>query len=157
MWKLLIKINKNLIVAIPLFLITGFLFGITIDKAIIAKMKLLILPLTFLMVYPMMVSLNLQHLKKGLNLKLQGTTQFINFCLIPFVAFYLGKIFFADQPYMALGLLLASLLPTSGMTISQTAICPPFPANLNNRCAWHCLRRDGSQSARNYGDANDSC
>ncbi len=120
MWKLLIKINKNLIVAIPLFLIAGFLCGITVDKAIIAKMKLLILPLTFLMVYPMMVTLNLQHLKKGLNLKLQGTTQFINFCLIPFAAFYLGKIFFAEQPYMALGLLLASLLPTSGMTISWT-------------------------------------
>jgi ACR3 family arsenite efflux pump ArsB len=45
---------------------------------------------------------------------------FINFAIIPFVAFFLGKFFFADQPYMALGLLLASLLPTSGMTISWT-------------------------------------
>jgi ACR3 family arsenite efflux pump ArsB len=83
-------------------------------------MKLLIIPLTFLMVYPMMVTLNIQHLKQGLNPKLQGTAQFINFAIIPFIAFFLGRWFFPEQPYMALGLLLASLLPTSGMTISWT-------------------------------------
>ena len=33
--------------------------------------------------------------------------QAINFAVIPFVAFGLGKIFFADQPWYALGLLLA--------------------------------------------------
>jgi len=44
----------------------------------------------------------------------------INFGLIPFFAFGLGRVFFADQPYLALGLLLAALLPTSGMTISWT-------------------------------------
>jgi ACR3 family arsenite efflux pump ArsB len=72
------------------------------------------------MVYPMMVTLNIQHLKQGLNPKLQGTAQFINFAIIPFIAFFLGRWFFPEQPYMALGLLLASLLPTSGMTISWT-------------------------------------
>ncbi|MEJ2057618.1 MAG: bile acid:sodium symporter, partial [Desulfofustis sp.] len=40
--------------------------------------------------------------------------------VIPFFGYLLGRLFFADQPYMALGLLLASLLPTSGMTISWT-------------------------------------
>ncbi|MGB5985240.1 MAG: bile acid:sodium symporter [Desulfobacterales bacterium] len=43
-----------------------------------------------------------------------------NFGIIPFVAFGLGKIFFKDQPFMALGLLMAGLVPTSGMTISWT-------------------------------------
>lgn len=83
-------------------------------------MKTLIIPLTFLMVYPMMVTLNIKHLKQGLSPKIQGSAMFINFAIIPFVAFYLGRLFFADHPYMALGLLLASLLPTSGMTISWT-------------------------------------
>lgn len=105
---------------IPLFLISGFICGITLEDGVVMQLKSMILPLTFLMVYPMMVTLNIQHLKKGLDLKLQGTTQCINFCLIPFAAFFLGKLFFTDQPYMALGLLLASLLPTSGMTISWT-------------------------------------
>jgi ACR3 family arsenite transporter len=120
MWKILMRINKNLVYAIPLFMLGGFLFGGGIDATIVRKMKLLIVPLTFLMVYPMMVTLNIKHLKQGLNPKLQGTAQFINFALIPFIAFFLGRLFFPEHPYMALGLLLASLLPTSGMTISWT-------------------------------------
>lgn len=120
MWKILMRINKNLVYAIPLIMLAGFLFGGAVDATLSRKLKLLIIPLTFLMVYPMMVTLNIKHLKQGLNPKLQGTAQLINFVLIPFIAFFLGKWFFPEQPYMALGLLLASLLPTSGMTISWT-------------------------------------
>lgn len=120
MWKLLIRINKNLVFAIPALMIAGLVFGNSIDQSIIIRMKALIIPLTFLMVYPMMVTLNIKHLKQGLQPKIQGTALFINFAIIPFVAYFLGKLFFADQPYMALGLFLASLLPTSGMTISWT-------------------------------------
>ncbi|MEN8141090.1 MAG: bile acid:sodium symporter [Thermodesulfobacteriota bacterium] len=120
MWKFLIKINKNLIFAIPTLMIAGFAYGLAVEPGTVKKMKALIMPMTFLMVYPMMVTLNIKHLKQGLSLKLQGMTQLINFAIIPFVAFFLGKWFFPDQPYMALGLLLAALLPTSGMTISWT-------------------------------------
>lgn len=114
------RINKNLIYVIPLSMLSGFVFGGSVDVTIVSKMKLLIIPFTFLMVYPMMVTLNIKHLKQGMNLKLQGAAQCINFGLIPFFAFFLGKLFFPEQPYMALGLLLAALLPTSGMTISWT-------------------------------------
>jgi ACR3 family arsenite transporter len=120
MWKFLIGINKNLIYAIPLLMLAGLVFGGLADPAVIKQLKSLIVPLTFLMVFPMMVTLNIRHLKQGLNLKIQVSGIFINFAIIPFVAFLLGKVFFASQPYMALGLLLASLLPTSGMTISWT-------------------------------------
>jgi ACR3 family arsenite efflux pump ArsB len=120
MWKMLIKINKNLVYAIPALMIAGLSFGGTTDHSIVAGMKTLIIPLTFLMVYPMMVTLNIKHLQQGLQPKIQASAMFINFAIIPFVAFFLGKFFFANQPYMALGLLLASLLPTSGMTISWT-------------------------------------
>ena len=121
MWNLLIKTNKNLIVAIPLMMLAGFLFGSVLHPGQISQLKVLILPLTFLMVYPMMVTLNIKHLQKGIkNIKLQIMTQFINFGIIPFIAYGLGLCFFPGQPYMALGLLLAALLPTSGMTISWT-------------------------------------
>ncbi len=120
MWKYLIKINKHLVYAIPAMMLAGFITGILLSSEIVRSLKYLIVPLTFLMVYPMMVTLNIKHLKQGLNLKLQGITQFINFGVIPFIAYLLGLIFFPQQPYMALGLLLASLLPTSGMTISWT-------------------------------------
>lgn len=120
MWNLLQKLNKNLIIAIPVTMIAGFLWGYFIPSEIARSLKFLIVPLTFLMVYPMMVTLNIENLKQGLNGKLQGTAQFINFGIIPFVAYALGKLFFPEQPYVALGILLASLLPTSGMTISWT-------------------------------------
>jgi len=120
MWKILIKLNKNLIYAIPILMVLGFGFGTVVGSDMIKGLKGFIVPLTFLMVYPMMVTLNIKHLKQGMDLALQGATQIINFCIIPFVAYFLGKWFFPGEPYMALGLLLASLLPTSGMTISWT-------------------------------------
>lgn len=121
MWKFLIQINKKLIIAIPIMMVCGFMFGVAVDAGIVKQLKSLIMPFTFLMVYPMMVTLNIKHLKEGIkNVKLQVTTQVINFAIVPFLAYGLGLFFFKDQPYMALGLLLASLLPTSGMTISWT-------------------------------------
>ena len=120
MWKVLIKINKNLVYAIPALMLCGLVCGWLVDQALVATLKALIIPLTFLMVYPMMVTLNIKHLQQGLQPKIQGSALLINFAFIPFVAYFLGRLFFADAPYMALGLLLASLLPTSGMTISWT-------------------------------------
>ncbi|MDI6800744.1 MAG: bile acid:sodium symporter [Thermodesulfovibrionales bacterium] len=117
MWRILSEITKNLVVAIPAMMIAGFLFGLNFD---VAFLRNLIIPFTFLMVYPMMITLNIKHLKEGINLRLQAATQFVNFAIIPFIAYGLGLLFFPDKPYMALGLLLASLLPTSGMTISWT-------------------------------------
>jgi ACR3 family arsenite transporter len=117
MWKILEKITKNLTIAIPVMMIAGFLFGLSNDAA---AMKVLIIPFTFLMVYPMMVNLNIQKVFEGGDIKAQIITQVINFGIVPFAAYGVGLIFFRDNPYMALGLLLAGLVPTSGMTISWT-------------------------------------
>lgn len=117
MWKLLQTINKNLIVAIPILMVMGFTAGIFMNAA---PLKQLIVPFTFLMVYPMMVTLKVKKVIEGGDTKAQLLTQLINFGVIPFIAFGLGILFFKDQPYMALGLLMAGLVPTSGMTISWT-------------------------------------
>ena len=120
MWNYLITINKNLVYAIPVMMLAGFIFGLFFDPGLVGSLKNLIIPLTFLMVYPMMVTLNIKNLSQGLSIRLQTTAQIINFAVIPFLGYGLGLLFFTDQPSMALGLLLASLLPTSGMTISWT-------------------------------------
>ncbi|MDM8522142.1 universal stress protein [Desulfococcaceae bacterium HSG8] len=117
MWRYLTLINKNLIIAIPVMMILGFIFGITFQAGFL---KSLIIPFTFLMVYPMMVTLKIKKVFEGGDMKAQVLTQCINFGVVPFIAFGLGILFFKDQPYMALGLLLAGLVPTSGMTISWT-------------------------------------
>jgi ACR3 family arsenite efflux pump ArsB len=117
MWHLIQRITKNLIVAIPIMMAAGFAYGMSAPAA---WLKSLILPFTFLMVYPMMVTLKIGKVLEGGDTRAQFITQFINFALVPFLAFGIGSLFFADRPYMALGLLLAGLVPTSGMTISWT-------------------------------------
>lgn len=125
MWKLVEKIQRNLIWAIPSAMVLGIVIGSVVNPA---PLKALIIPLTFLMVYPMMVNLQIQKVFSGQDYKLQLVTQLINFAIVPFFAFGMGRLFFADQPLIALGLLLASLLPTSGMTISWTGFAQ---GNLN--------------------------
>ncbi|MEO0434072.1 MAG: bile acid:sodium symporter, partial [Cyanobacteria bacterium J06656_5] len=117
MWKILGFFQKNLVWSIPIFMVTGLIAGAVTNPA---PLKALIIPLTFLMVYPMMINLQVQKVLTGGNYRIQLLTQLINFGVIPFFAFGMGKLFFADRPLVALGLLLASLLPTSGMTISWT-------------------------------------
>ena len=117
MWTLLAVLQSKLVWSIPIFMILGIIFGAFADPNFL---KTLIIPLTFLMVYPMMINLQIQKVFLGGDYKVQLLTQLINFGVIPFLAFGMGRIFFAHQPLIALGLLLASLLPTSGMTISWT-------------------------------------
>jgi ACR3 family arsenite efflux pump ArsB len=113
------RITKNLTVAIPVAMALGLAYGLFLPVDGLAS---LIVPLTFLMVYPMMVGLKLSQLREGGHLRVQLMAQGVNFLIIPFVAFGLGLAFFPDRPFAAVGLLLAGLLPTSGMTISWTGM-----------------------------------
>lgn len=117
MWRALAFLQKHLVWSIPVAMIMGLLYGMVVDPT---PLRNLIMPLTFLMVYPMMVTLNLKEVVAGGDLRLQVVTQVLNFGVIPFLGFAVGQILFADRPLIALGLLLTALLPTSGMTISWT-------------------------------------
>lgn len=66
------------------------IFGYLFDAGFL---KQFIIPVTFVMVYPMMVTLNVKTIFKGRDLKLQTATQVINFILIPLLAFFIGKLF----------------------------------------------------------------
>lgn len=115
-------IQKNLVYVIPLSMICGLIGGGYIFDA--GPLKQLIIPITFLMVYPMMVTLNVKSIFKGHDMKLQFTTQIINFVLVPLIVYSIGKIFLAGaaEKYglWAVGLFLIGVLPASGMTISWT-------------------------------------
>ena len=115
--KPLAHLTKNLALAIPVTMLLGLLYGLVAPSA---WLRMLIVPLTLLMVYPMMVGLQLRQLLQGGDLRAQWMAQAINFGVIPFVAWAIGLLWFAEQPFLALGLLLAALLPTSGMTIAWT-------------------------------------
>lgn len=117
MWSWLMWMQKNLTWSIPAAMVLGLLFGQATEPA---YLRLAILPLTFLMVYPMMVTMNLRELVKPGGNRLQGVTLAINFVLMPAIGYGIGLLFFAEQPLARLALLLTALLPTSGMTISWT-------------------------------------
>ncbi|MEC9484933.1 MAG: bile acid:sodium symporter [Candidatus Izemoplasma sp.] len=117
--KLLKSIKQHLMTSILIAMIFGLIIGRLTD---ISWMKQLILPLTFLMVYPMMVTLNFKEMTRPANKQLQITTQFINFLVFPFIAFAIGFLFLREEPYLYLGLFMISLFPTSGMTISWTVL-----------------------------------
>lgn len=117
MWNVLNWLQKHLVWSIPLAMLGGLGFGQLADPGFL---RAAILPLTFLMVYPMMVTMNVRELLKPGGGKLQGVTLAINFVLLPAIGYAAGLVFFADQPMVRLALLLTALLPTSGMTISWT-------------------------------------
>jgi len=121
MWNILSTLQKNLVYAIPVAMALGLLFGVLFDAS---PLKQFIIPVTFVMVYPMMVTLNVQSIFKGRDHRLQLTTQLINFILIPLLAYVTGRLFFSGgaEKYglWAVGLFLIGVLPTSGMTISWT-------------------------------------
>ncbi|NDV18211.1 arsenic resistance protein [Pseudodesulfovibrio sp. JC047] len=117
MFGILQKITKNLVVAIPVMMTAGFLYGLFADARWLTA---LIVPFTFLMVYPMMVTLKIKKVFEGGDGKAQILTQLLNFGVVPFLAYGIGLLFFKDAPSLALGLLLVGLVPTSGMTISWT-------------------------------------
>jgi arsenite transporter len=121
MWRILSWLQKNLVWAIPAAMAAGLVYGNRFDAA---PLKPWIIPVTFVMVYPMMVTLNFRSIFGGKDTRLQATTQVINFVLIPMLAYGIGKLFLggAEEKYAlwAVGLFLIGVLPTSGMTISWT-------------------------------------
>jgi ACR3 family arsenite efflux pump ArsB len=115
--KILQFVQKKLIWSIPASMVLGLIYGALFEAT---SLKAAILPLTFLMVYPMMVNLNIKKVFSSGGTRVQFATQLINFLVFPALAYLIGMLFFPNQPMALLGLLLIALLPTSGMTISWT-------------------------------------
>ncbi len=117
MWSIINWLQKNLVWSIPLAMVLGLVFGQVTRPDFL---RATILPLTFLMVYPMMVTMGFKQLFKAGGMSLQAVTLLINFIVMPAIGYAAGLLFFAEQPMVRLALLLTALLPTSGMTISWT-------------------------------------
>jgi len=117
MFKYLSHIQKKLTVYLPITMFIAVIFGYYFNPQ---PLKILVTPIIFFMVYPMMVTLKYEELLSKDNLKLHLVTQGINFLIFPFLGFFIWKFAFPDNQYIGIGLLLMALLPTSGMTISWT-------------------------------------
>lgn len=112
-------LQKYMVFSIPMIMVLGFLLGATTDVSFLKKF---VVPFTFLMVFPSMVTMNFAMLLKGGDTRLQIVTQGMNFVILPLVAWLLGFWFFKEDVALRLALFLTALLPTSGMTISWTNV-----------------------------------
>lgn len=112
-------LQNRLVVLLPVSMLAGFAYGIT---GTTEMLKDAVLPITFFLVFPMMVGIDIRKLFDKGDLRLQVITLLINFIIVPLSAFGLGLLAFPHAPWLRLGLLLASLLPTSGMTVSWTGM-----------------------------------
>jgi len=116
-WTVLGILQKRLVWAIPVAMVLGLISGAVMDPR---PLKPLILPVTILMIYPIMVTLDVRNLVADCRFRLLGLVQLANLLLIPLLGWGLGRLFFPGDPLRAFGLLLMATLPTSGMTISWT-------------------------------------
>ncbi|EOD00314.1 arsenic resistance protein [Caldisalinibacter kiritimatiensis] len=113
-------IKDNLSYLILGMMILGLANGYVND---VSGLKVLVTPTLFLMVYPMMINLKVTDLFEGIsNPKPLLISLGMNFIISPIIAFGLSKLFFANQPMLTVGLILISLIPTSGMTASWTGL-----------------------------------
>lgn len=117
MWTVLRFIKEKLVWILPVAMVSGIILGATVD---VSFLRALIVPLTILMVLPMMVNLEWSNLLgrnigSGFILALG-----INFAIVPFLAYGIGRLIFPDDQSAVIGLVLIGTLPTSGMTISWT-------------------------------------
>jgi len=87
MWTILNWLQKNLIWSIPLAMLAGLGFGQVTGAAFL---RAAILPLTFLMVYPMMVTMNVRELFKPGGARLHSVVQAINFIVMPAIGYAMG-------------------------------------------------------------------
>ncbi len=119
MKKLYFFPQKYLLVSVPATLLLGFIVGTFVDTSFL---KSTILFATIVMIYATMVGFKWKELTHLKEKKILFASIVINFVLVPFVAFLIGKTLLHNHPIMFAGLALSALLPTSGMTISWTAI-----------------------------------
>jgi len=110
-------LSKHLVVLIPAAMALGLLVGALVD---LAPLKVVVLPLTMLMVYPMLVNFRPAEALSLKDSRAVGIAMALDFIALPALAWLVALLFFRDAPGLYVGMILAGLFPTSGMTISWT-------------------------------------
>lgn len=103
----------------PPTIIIGLAAGYYADTSLLGPF---ILPMVILMIYPSMIGIQYAELAHMRETRLIMIAFCINFLIIPLIAYGLGTIALASVPGLFAGLAVASLLPTSSMTVAYTAL-----------------------------------
>lgn len=111
--------QRYLMISVPLTLVIAFIVGTMVDTRVLQPV---VLYATIIMIYATMIGFNFKQLTSTQGTKVLVFSMFINFAIVPLVAYLLGVTVLREYPVMFAGLALSALLPTSGMTISWTAL-----------------------------------
>ncbi len=119
----LTQLKEHLIYVVVGSLVLGLGFGQIADPGTKGLLKAAVLPVLFLMIYPMMINIDLREvLNVRGHAKPVGLSLLINFGLAPLLAVALARTFFAGNVAFAIGLYFIALIPTSGMTAAWTGL-----------------------------------
>ena len=119
----LAAVKGNLIYVVVASLVVGLAFGQVAGAGTKSLLKAAVLPVLFLMIYPMMINIELKELGNlHRHAKPVGLSLVVNFAVAPLVAVVLARIFFAGNPAYAVGLFFIALIPASGMTAAWTGL-----------------------------------
>lgn len=120
--ELLRGIKDRLIYAVVISLASGLVAGQILGPSA-GRLKVLVLPVLFIMIYPMMINIRLGGVFEALSdVRVVGLSLAINFVAAPLLAVVIADTFFSAQPLYAVGLYLIALIPTSGMTAAWTGL-----------------------------------
>ena len=108
---------------LSLVVLLSMAIGLVVGNNFNAQFVRPLMPLSILaMVLPTMIGFNWKEMASTVHTKLFVTASVINFLIIPSLAYVIGIVWLQGEPELFAGLALASLLPTSGMTISWTML-----------------------------------
>lgn len=117
--KVLNFIRAHLAILIPITLVLGLIKGHWFPME---YSRIICVSALLVMIFPVFINLEFDKgLKEFIHTKgIILSTFLINFFLFPAIAYFIGWLFLKNHPAMHLGLVLLSLVPTSGMTINWT-------------------------------------
>ena len=116
-------IKSNLIYVVLVSLAAGLFFGQATGDEFGPILRTAVVPVLFLMIYPMMINIDLRevvNVRRHVGTVLASLV--VNFGIAPLLAVGLARLFFGGSIGYAIGLYFIALIPTSGMTAAWTGL-----------------------------------
>lgn len=116
-------LKSNLIYVVIGSLIAGLAFGQVAGESSRRLLQAAIVPVLFLMIYPMMINIDLNEIRNvRTHVRPVGLSLVVNFLVTPLLAVLLARAFFTGSIEYTVGLYFIALIPTSGMTAAWTGL-----------------------------------
>ncbi len=111
--------SRNLVIIIPLVIVTALLTGHFIDTS---PLKSLLLPVAMLVIYPAMIGFQPGELLRFTETRLLLCNLIINFLVIPLLGLFIGSLLLSPWPDLRTGLLIISVIPGGNMVAAFTML-----------------------------------